>query len=346
MLTEPMGFDTQNKWLVNLETFRQKDSTDIVNLRSALRSELSQMENVESLGFTNNAYPFSGNTSSTSQDAMGFQISSLRAFADNDYQKALGLTMKSGRWFNDEDYSATYPPIVVNQAFMDAYFPGKDMLDSIIIMSGERKLVGVVDAYRYKGQFSVNEPLFFFQEKEDSKHTNHIVLNMKPGTNVVYEEKMNKLIRSITKADNFIISNLEESRKRNASDTWIPMIILMSICGFLCINVALGLFGVLWYNINKRRGEIGLRRAIGAHSSDIKKQFVLEIIILSLIGILLGVFFAIQVPLLELGPLEPINMYYAIVISAGIILLLVTLCALQPSWQASKIHPASALHEE
>lgn len=346
MLTEPMGFETKDKWLVNLESFRQKDSLDIINLRSSLKAELSQMENVESFAFTDSSFPFSGNSSSTSQDKMGFNISSLWAKADNDYQKALDLNMVEGRWFNEEDYSATYPPMVVNQAFMDAYFPDKSMIDSIITISGEHKLVGVMEAYRYKGQFSENEPLFFFQTAPNNKYTNHIVLNMTPGTTVVYEEKMNKVIRSITKADNFIISNLDESRKRNASDTWIPMIILMSICGFLCINVALGLFGVLWYNINKRRGEIGLRRAIGAHSSDIKKQFVLEIIILALIGILLGVFFAIQVPLLKLGPLEPINMYYAIAMSAGIILVLVTLCALQPSWQASKIHPATALHEE
>ncbi|MFT6336411.1 MAG: putative ABC transport system permease protein [Saprospiraceae bacterium] len=346
MFTEPMGFESKNKWLVNLETFRQKDSLEIINLRSTLKSELLQMDNVEDLSFTSSAYPYSGSTNRTSQDGMGFSIASLVAGADSDYKDALGLTMREGRWFNEEDLAAAYPPMIVNKAFMEKYFPNKSMLDSMIILFGEHKIVGVVEAYRYKGQFSENEPIVFRQEKVDSKLSNHIILNMTPGTNVVYEEKINKLIRSITKADNFIISDLDKSRKRNAADTWIPMIMLMSMCGFLCINVALGLFGVLWYNINKRRGEIGLRRAIGAHSSDIKKQFVLEIIILASIGILLGVFFAIQVPLLKLGPLAPINMYYAIAMSALIILVLVILCALQPSWQASRIHPSTALHEE
>ena len=346
MFTEPMGFESKDKWLVNLETFRQKDSVDIVNLRASLKSELSQMENVESLSFTDSSYPFSGSSSSTSQDNMGFEISAIIARADVGHRDALGLNMTKGRWFAEEDLTAAYPPIIVNEVFMEQYFPDKSMLDSIVIIWGEHKVVGVVDAYRYKGQFTENEPTAFLLEDVDSKRTSNIILNMTPGTTVVYEEKVNKLIRSITKGDNFMISDLDESRKKNASDTWIPMIILMSMCGFLCINVALGLFGILWYNINKRKGEIGLRRAIGAHSSDIKKQFILEIIILALIGILLGVFFAIQVPLLKLGPLEPINMYYAIAMSALIILVLVMLCALQPSWQASKIHPATALHEE
>jgi putative ABC transport system permease protein len=344
--TEPLGFGTDDKWLVNLESQVQADSIDIINLKTALRTELLAMDKIENVSFISNAYPFSGSTSQTSGDRNGFHISTLIAQADNDYNKALDLKLNQGRWFNEEDFSGTYTPLVVNQAFIDEYYNGKNMLDSIIIISGEHKLVGVIDAYRYKGEFSENEPTAFYQATLHHKYVSNMVLDMVPGTTTAYEEDVNKVIKSITKADNFLVRNLDKERKRNSSDTWIPMIILMSICGFLCINVALGLFGVLWYNINKRKGEIGLRRAIGAHSSDIKKQFVLEIIILALVGILLGVFFAIQVPLLKLGPLEPINMYWAILLSAAIILILVTLCALQPSWQASKVHPATALHEE
>lgn len=344
--TEPMGFETKDKWLINLESMQQKDSLEIVNLKNTLRSELQQMENIQHVAFTDFSYPFSGSTSKTTQDQMGFDIQTIIARADNEYQNALNIKMLEGRWFNEEDQTATYPPMIVNRAFMENYYPTKSMLDSIINHIGEHKIVGIIEAYRYHGQFSENRPLVYLQEPIESKGSNNIVLNMTPGTTVAYEEEVNKIVRSITKADNFLITDLDKARIKQAKDTWIPMIVLMSICGFLCINVALGLFGVLWYNINKRRGEIGLRRAIGAHSSDIKKQFVLEIFILALIGILLGVFFAIQVPLLKLGPLEPINMYYAIAMSALIILVLVTLCALQPSWQASKIHPATALHEE
>ena len=346
LFSEPMGYNTQDKWIINLETLRQKYSVDVVNLKTSLRTELLAMENIKNVSFTSNAYPFSGNTSTSSGDQMGFNISSLIAIADNDFDDALDFKVVQGRWFEDEDFSATYTPMVVNQAFINEYFDGRNMIDSIMTHSGEHKLVGVIDAYRYKGEFSENEPTAFFQAAVHNKSTSNIILDMVDGTPTAYEEDVNKMVKSITKADNFIINNLDKERKKSSADTWVPMIILISICGFLCINIALGLFGVLWYNINKRRGEIGLRMAIGAHSSDIKKQFVLEIIILALIGILLGVFFAIQVPLLKLGPFKPVNMYWAILFSTTIILILVTLCALQPSWQASKLHPALVLHED
>ena len=120
----------------------------------------------------------------------------------------------------------------------------------------------------------------------------------------------------------------------------------MSVCIFLCLNVALGLFGVLWYNINKRRSEIGLRQAIGAHGSDITKQFILEILILTGFAIGLGIFFAIQIPLLDVTEYPDSLFYKAIVYATLIILVLVLMCALLPSLQAAKIRPAIALHED
>jgi putative ABC transport system permease protein len=71
--------------------------------------------------------------------------------------------------------------------------------------------------------------------------------------------------------------------------------------------VALGIFGVLWYNINKRRGEIGLRRAVGATGNDISKQLVGEAFVLCTMSLILGLFFVVQFPLLGALQLPPEN---------------------------------------
>jgi len=346
MFSEPLGFKTEDKWIINLESMRTQDSASIVSLKTSLRTELLAMDKINSVAFMGSAFPFSGNTSNSSSDAMGFNISTLVANGDINLKEALDMKVVSGRWFQEDDHTATYTPIVVNQAFMDTYFEGRDLIDSTLRVSGINKLIGVVEGYRYKGEFAENKPTLIKMVEDNSRSASNVILAMDTNTPASYEEEVNKVVKSVTKADNFVIQNLDKNRKRNSADTWIPIILLMSICGFLCLNITMGLFGVLWYNIHKRRSEIGLRRAIGAHSSDIRKQFVLETIILTSISIILGAFFAIQVPLLKLGPLEPINMYWSIGISALIILVLVTLCALQPSWQASKIHPATALHDD
>ena len=126
----------------------------------------------------------------------------------------------------------------------------------------------------------------------------------------------------------------------------IPLVILIAISAFLLINIALGLFGVLFTQINRRRAEIGLRKAMGATPVEVTTQFVLEILIVTAAGLLLGVFFAVQVPLLELLPIPERFFYLGIAAAIVTIVLIVVLCALIPSRQAARLHPALVLHEE
>jgi putative ABC transport system permease protein len=129
-------------------------------------------------------------------------------------------------------------------------------------------------------------------------------------------------------------------------ETLMPVVILLILATFLIINVALGLFGVLWYNINKRRGEIGLRRAIGATGNSVAAQIVTESMFLATLSLIVGSFFAVQFPLLNVFDL-PAGVYItAMFLSILFIYLLVLFCSLYPGRQAAAVYPAVALHEE
>ena len=108
----------------------------------------------------------------------------------------------------------------------------------------------------------------------------------------------------------------------------------------------LGLFGVLWYNINNRKSEIGLRCALGATRDYIHKQFIGEMMVIATLGIIPGLIITIQFPILNVFNLESLVYYLAIAISILTIYILIIICALLPSAQAAKIKPATALHEE
>src|SRR5439155_27004632 len=98
---------------------------------------------------------------------------------------------------------------------------------------------------------------------------------------------------------NIEMEHLTNKRKTINYLYLVPMIVLLIVAGFLIINVALGLFGVLWYNINKRRTEIGLRRAVVASGNSVSAQLVGEALILATLSLTIGSFFAIQFPLLN-----------------------------------------------
>ena len=142
------------------------------------------------------------------------------------------------------------------------------------------------------------------------------------------------------------VDYVDDNRKNKLLAVWLPMVIFLVISSFLIFNVALGLFGVLWQNINIRKAEIGVRRAVGATQTNIGWQFIGEVVVLSTLAVVLGTFFAIQFPLLGVFGL-PVWVYLAAIVAAILVIyLLVALCAFFPSRQAAQLHPAIALHEE
>ncbi|MDT4878568.1 ADOP: acidobacterial duplicated orphan permease [compost metagenome] len=115
---------------------------------------------------------------------------------------------------------------------------------------------------------------------------------------------------------------------------------------FLMINIAMGLFGILRYNIARRIPEIGLRKVIGATSAAIRRQFTGEMMVLTAGAFLTAGVFAVQLPFLTTLPVETDAYYMGVGLGSLLIFLIVYLCSLGPSHQAAVTLPAKALHEE
>jgi putative ABC transport system permease protein len=345
LVNKPLGFETKDRWMINLDNIDQKDSLDIVLTMNNLKANLLAEDNILDATFIKSIAPFTNNGWIDGNDENGFEISSLVVPCDYKMAEVMNMNILEGRWFTEEDLSAAIEPLVVNKNFIEKYYPKSSMIDSLIYFGGQRKIIGVVDEFRYPGEFEepheITFKLYPFIENYDN-----VILKMKPNITASFEERLSNIVNTTTKTTGSVILNLEKRRIVNGRNSWVLIIALLSICGFLCLNVALGLFGVLWYNINKRKSEIGLRQALGAHSLDIMKQFIIEILIITLFAIIIGIFFAIQIPLLKVTEYPDILFYKSILYTTLIILILVSVCALFPSIQAARITPATSLHED
>lgn len=349
--SEPLGFNTKDTWIIMLSFDRDDDSATIVGMKERLYSELLAKPEIASASYTSWMIPFSGYTSRSSGTMdNGIEYSTDYIEADENYLETAELKLVEGRWFNEDDRFDKYKPVVINKALYDESFKGRNLKDSLYqIHTGENdynRIIGVVENYKYHGEFSINRGVTFLLTEPHPRNSPRLHIRLNGKVSPMFEKEVSDLVSSITKRKDFTIRNLENDRIKNSRKKWVPIVGVLSISGFLVINVALGLFGVLWYNINKRRAEIGLRRTLGATQAEISKQFIGEILLVTFLGILVGLFFAIQLPWMKVFEMENIDYYYSMLISGGLILILVLICAFYPSRQAARIHPALALHEE
>ena len=343
---EPMGFDTQNLWIAHLDFDGRTDTLAIQKTKEVLQRELLTQPYIETVSYGDRKTLLSNSSMSWGNDESGFYINSLIYSVDMDFKNTAGLKILEGRWFNESDKHAKYKPVVISKKLQEESFKGTKVVDSIFTIMEEVKIIGIIDHYKSFGEFDSEQAVTLFYKPKESINMPALYIRTKEGAPSSWEEEANKTIAQVLKNNNFIIENLDHTRIEANKKIWIPMIAMLSICAFLIINIALGLFGILWYNINQRKSEIGLRRTLGASQNNISAQFMGEVLMVVSFAILVGIGFAIQFPLLKIFDLENINYYYAIFGAASIIILVVLICAYYPSRQAALIHPAIALHEE
>lgn len=345
----PSGFAHENVWLVNYQQPQEiKGNDSLAAFHQTVYQLLKTMPMIQEVSFAGSNVPFSMNTHNNDMSYNNIHQMADIYITQDSYKDVLGLSMKEGRWFSKEDNAAKEKPAIINTSLKEKFFPHENALGKLIDFEGSKmKVVGVVNDFKDKSDYQGPSNSFF--ARADSNYQNWlgaILIKVSADADAAFESRLYKSLSNTIRNSTIEIEHLEKKRISKNNVILVPMIILLIVAGFLIINVALGLFGVLWYNINKRRSEIGLRRAVGASGNSISKQLVGEALVLSTISLLIGSFFAVQFPLLNIFDLATSTYLLAWVLALAFIYVLVIICALYPGRQAAAIYPAVALHEE
>ena len=353
---QPMGFDYEDVWAINFtspENIKNNDSALIFH--DALKRSMMALGQIEEISFCSSNLPFSmSHMNNMINYSTRKSVMTDNYYTEETYKDVLNMHVLEGRWFNKADDASRYTPVVITKKLKGELFGNENALGKVLgemQIDKERstnrfRVIGVVDDIKDKGSYQALDNGMYI--KMDSTWLNwagNMVIKVKPGTDAAFESKLFKTLSNAI-GTSIEIEHLDKKLVSKNKVMLVPMIIAFIVAGFLIINVALGLFGVLWYNINKRKGEIGLRRAVGATGNSVSKQLVGEVLVLSTISLVLGCFFAVQFPLMNVFDL-PAGIYLiAIAMAVAFIYALVTVCALYPGKQAAAIYPAVALHEE
>lgn len=379
---QPLGFAYENVWRVAVEmNDRGEDSQSSQTTQTdgtapkeptekaeppaattfkQLIASAKEFDEVEAVA-TSTVTPYGDGTDTSAIGDDSNQIRYGLNMVSDDYQQTLGLTLTRGRWFGKEDDGANYRPVVINErlsrdVFGDADPLGKELRRPNLPPKQEEekstpmRVVGVISEFRKDGEYVAPENFLFARQmlnNQMGREPRALMLKVRPGTTAEFEEKIIKRLQSVAKDWSFEIEPVMKMRETANTFRLAPLIAGGLIAGFLMLMVAMGLTGVLWQNVTQRTKEIGLRRAKGATARRIHKQILAELIIIATFGLLFGVAAVVQFPLLDvLGDINSRVFGLSVVISLGIIYALTAICGLYPSWMATKVQPAEALHYE
>ena len=348
---KPMGLVYKNVWIINYNNSYKSNNVDSLNLYyETLKQTIKSLPQVREVSSTADNTPFTQNMNTTGIMFNNQRIDGVNWYTvDDNYKDVLNMQLLEGRWFNKADAIAKNLPIVINSDLKEKLFGKDNAVGKLIGDNNKNKMrvIGVVQSLKMRGDYAPSSIGIYNRTDTGSfRWLGKFLVKVSPDADAAFEGRLYKTLANYMKNSDVEIEHLTEKRKSINYFTMVPIIVMLIVACFLVINVALGLFGVLWYNINKRRGEIGLRRAVGASGQSVSSQLVSESLILATISLIVGTFFAVQFPLLNLFDLSAGVYIVAIILSVLFIYLLVFICSLYPGKQAAAIFPAVALHEE
>ncbi|HTQ59106.1 MAG TPA: ABC transporter permease [Candidatus Solibacter sp.] len=278
-------------------------------------------------------------------------------FATENYFDAIGTALLAGRSFTPEDGVPKAPGVViVNESFAKEYFSGRSAMGGHFAMGyvwGATKanwstVVGVVANTRHSNLEDAPPPQVytpFWQQDTDQAYI-AISSSLPPA----------QMIPAIRSAVGLIdptlaVSDIETMDQRVSEASALRRFQTSLFAVFAAVALflaAIGLYGVMAYSVRQRTPEIGIRLALGARPSNVLKLVVAQVMILTVLGILLGLggTFALTRLLSSLlygiAPSDP-----ATFTSVAAVLLAVSLLAgCVPARRAMRVDPVVALRYE
>ena len=270
---------------------------------------------------------------------------------DPGYFKALGVPLLHGRAFTLHDAEKAPLVAIVDQSFVDRYFPNGEALGQAIDIGngtdGFCEIVGVVGNVRHAGLAENPSPTMYVPFKQDVFSSVWILARTDGDP-----AQLTPLARQVVKAADpglpvFGLTPLATVVSDSLADRRFSLLLLTLFAAVAVFLAAVGLYGVVAYSVNQRTQEIGVRMAIGARRGHVLSMVLTEGMKLALIGVAIGLTGAMALSglmskmLFQVTPGDPVS--YAV--TAALLVAIAGLACYIPALRATRVDPIVALRQ-
>lgn len=377
---QPLGYDIENTWRLKLgnlsrqapeyvseEQYDSSGAEDLLKLMEQIRLN----PEVEEVCATYYSCPYSNGDSWTSIVAIGVDTATVGEQSCQirrvtpEYFTVFRVKDKHGNAITPQ-LNRSEPSLVISEQLETLFFglkEGKGQYARYSKRDDNTRIAAVSEPIRYS-DYSVSDPCFFlvmtgsnFQEYVNNIYgasKAELCIRMKQHKSL---DEMNRFLESM--GERLIVNNLyvssaksfEERRSEFIKDELDQIKIKTSLISFMLINVFFGIIGTFWLRTQYRKGEIGLRMALGSDRKGIFCFMNEEGLLLLAFTVPVVLFLVTN--LIVIDEIEQVRMslsfWRLLAVTGGTYLLLAGMICLGiwfPARKAANLPPAEALHYE
>jgi putative ABC transport system permease protein len=265
-----------------------------------------------------------------------------------DFHRVLKIPLRSGRLFNTTDRADAPPVVVINESAAKKYFPGQNPIGRIIIVHGNRTIVGVVGDVHQSSLESAPLTEAYVPMAQARVPGAELVIrtsgkpyDVLPAVKAaVYAVLPDVPLRNVTTMETLVAGRIAQRKLT---------MLLLGLFGLLGLVIAaVGVYGVMAYFVSQRTREIGVRMALGATRSNVVGMVLLNASALVASGLVIGgvaawyLSAASRAFLFRLEPTDP-RAFVAAVVSLSVAALVASAI---PARRAASVDPMVALRAE
>ncbi len=258
------------------------------------------------------------------------------------------ISAEKGRYFNKMEERSSARVGLIGYLIGEELFGEESALGKKVKIDGKSyEIVGILGKKNPDYDESIIIPYTTALDMFDSSSIMSIAVKAK--SNVSLEEATEQvelaMLRDL-KSDEFSAMTQEDILSSIEGILNVLTIALAAISSISLLVGGIGIMNIMLVSVTERTREIGLRKALGATSKDIKRQFIIEAVLISLTGGILGLLFGWVSTLIARSFIRAEIPFWAILMSLGFSIVVGVIFGTYPAAKASQKDPVEALRYE